>query len=104
MLASITAVFGFDLKKAFLSTLVSSTITAGGATLLGRTIVSNLFKLFPGVGSIAGSAIAASTASAITVAFGEAYISSLSYLLKDKELSQVNPNDIVTEFKKRFKK
>jgi uncharacterized protein (DUF697 family)/GTP-binding protein EngB required for normal cell division len=104
MLASITAVFGFDLKKAFLSTLVSSTITAGGATLLGRTIVSNLFKLFPGVGSIAGSAIAASTASALTIAFGEAYISTLAYVLKDREISDVNPEDILTEFKKRFKK
>lgn len=46
MLAGITAVFGFELKKAFLSTLVSSTITAGGATLLGKTIVSNLLKMF----------------------------------------------------------
>ena len=104
MLASITAVFGFDLKKAFLSTLVSSTITAGGATLLGRTIVSNLFKLFPGVGSIAGGAIAASTASALTIAFGEAYISTLAYVLKDKDISEVSQNDILSEFKKRFSK
>jgi uncharacterized protein (DUF697 family)/GTP-binding protein EngB required for normal cell division len=103
MLASITAVFGFELKKAFLSTLVSSTITAGGATLLGRTIVSNLLKLFPGVGSIAGGAIAASTASALTIAFGEAYISTLSYVLKDKEISEVNETDILTEFRNRFK-
>jgi uncharacterized protein (DUF697 family)/GTP-binding protein EngB required for normal cell division len=104
MLAGITAVFGFELKKAFLSTLVSSTITAGGATLLGKTIVSNLLKMFPGVGSIAGGAIAASTASALTIAFGEAYISTLAYMLKDKDMSEVNPNDILEEFKKRYSK
>jgi uncharacterized protein (DUF697 family)/GTP-binding protein EngB required for normal cell division len=104
MLAGITAVFGFELKKAFLSTLVSSTITAGGATLLGKTIVSNLLKMFPGVGSIAGGAIAASTASALTIAFGEAYISTLAYILKDKDISEVNPNDILEEFKKRYSK
>lgn len=104
MLAGITAVFGFELKKAFLSTLVSSTITAGGATLLGKTIVSNLLKMFPGVGSVAGGAIAASTASALTIAFGEAYISTLAYMLKDKDISEVNPNDILEEFKKRYAK
>ena len=47
MLAGITAVFGFELKKSFLSTLVSSTITGAGATIIGKTIVSNLLKMFP---------------------------------------------------------
>ncbi len=102
MLAGITAVFGFELKKAFLSTLVSSTITAGGATLIGKTIVSNLFKMFPGIGSVAGGAISASTASALTVAFGEAYIAALAYLLKDKDISEVSEADILTEFRKRY--
>lgn len=102
MLASITGVFGFELKKAFLMTLVSSTITAGGATLIGRSIVSSLFKLIPGAGSIAGGAIAATTASAVTVAFGEVYISTLSFLLKDKDISEVNESDIIEEFKRRY--
>ncbi len=104
MLAGITAVFGFELKKAFLSTLVSSTITGGGATLIGKSIVSNLFKMFPGIGSIAGGAISASTASALTVAFGEAYISTLAYLLKDKDISEVSEADILLEFKKMYLK
>ncbi len=102
MLASITGVFGFELKKAFLMTLVSSTITAGGATMIGRTIVSNLFKFFPGAGTIAGGAISASTASAVTIAFGEAYISTLAFLLKDRDISEVSQSDIIDEFKRRF--
>ncbi|MBL7472048.1 50S ribosome-binding GTPase [Robertkochia sp. 1368] len=104
MLAGITSVFGFELEKGFLSTLVSSTITGGGATLLGRTIVTNLLKMFPGVGSVAGGVIAATTASGLTVAFGEAYIAALAHILQEKELPEVKPNDIVVEFKNRFKK
>jgi uncharacterized protein (DUF697 family)/predicted GTPase len=104
MLAGITTVFGFDLNKSFLSTLVSSTITGAGATLIGKTIVSNLLKMFPGAGSIAGGAIAATTASALTIAFGEAYISTLSYLLKDKDISEISQNDILAELKKRYEK
>lgn len=104
MLAGITAVFGFELKKAFLSTLVSSTITGAGATIIGKTVVSNLLKMVPGVGSVAGGAIAASTASALTITFGEAYIATLSYILKDKDISEVSESDILTEFKKRYAK
>ena len=104
MLVGITAVFGFELKKAFLSTLVSSTITGAGATIIGKTIVSNLLKMFPGIGSVAGGAIAASTASALTIAFGEAYIAALAYLLKDKDISEVSDSDILAEFKKRYSK
>lgn len=104
MLASITVVFGFELHKAFLSTLISSTITGGGATLVGKTIVSNLLKMFPGIGSVAGGAIAASTAAALTVAFGEAYITTLAHLLKEKDISEVSESDILTEFKKRYSK
>lgn len=100
MLAGITAVFGFDLKKSFLSTLVSSTLTGAGATIIGRSIVSNLLKMFPGAGSIAGGAIAASTASAVTIAFGQAYIATLAYLLKDKDISEVSEADIIAEFKR----
>lgn len=104
MLAGITAVFGFDLNKSFLSTLVSSTITGAGATLIGKTIVSNLLKMFPGAGSVAGGVIAATTASALTVAFGEAYISTLSYLLKNKDISEISQDDILAELKKRYEK
>lgn len=103
MLAGITAVFGFDLKKSFLSTLVSSTLTGAGATIIGRSIVSTLLKTFPGAGSIAGGAIAASTASGLTIAFGQAYIATLAYLLKEKDISEVSEMDIITEFK-RFRK
>ena len=74
MIASITVIFGFDVSKSILTAFLSSTLGSGGATLLGKTVVSNLMKLIPGVGTIAGGAISASTAGILTAALGEAYI------------------------------
>ena len=74
MIASITVIFGFDVNKSILTAFLSSTLGAGGATVLGKTVVSNLVKLIPGVGTIAGGAISAATAGIITAALGEAYI------------------------------
>lgn len=74
MLASITVVFGFELSKSILTSLLSTVVGTSGATLAGKSIVSNLMKLIPGVGTVAGAAISGSTAAAMTTALGEAYI------------------------------
>lgn len=74
MIASITVIFGFDVNKSILTAFLSSTLGSGGATLLGKTVVSNLVKLIPGIGTIAGGAISAATAGVLTAALGEAYI------------------------------
>lgn len=83
MIAGITSVFGMELSKGTLATIVSSSIGVTGAAFAGRAIISNLLKLVPGAGSIAGGAISAATASALTVALGEAYISVLTTILTD---------------------
>lgn len=54
--------------------MVSSSIGAGGATLLGKTVVTNILKFIPGAGTVVGGAISAGTAGVITAALGEAYI------------------------------
>lgn len=74
MIASITVIFGFDVNKSILMAFLSSTLGTGGTTLLGKTVVSNLVKLIPGVGTIAGGTISAATAGVLTAALGEAYI------------------------------
>lgn len=74
MIASITAIFGFDVSKSVITGFVSSTIGAGGATVLGKTVVANLLKLIPGAGSAAGGAISSATAGILTTALGETYI------------------------------
>ena len=73
MIATITVIFGFDVNTSVLTAFLTSTLGAGGATLLGRSIVSNLAKLVPGAGTVFGAAISASTAGVITAALGEAY-------------------------------
>lgn len=74
MIAGITVIFGLDISKSFLTSFVTATIGSAGATVLGRTIVSNLMKLIPGVGTTAGGMISGATAGILTTALGEAYI------------------------------
>ena len=68
MIASITVIFGFDVNKSIITALLSSTIGAGGATVLGKTVVTNILKFIPGIGTVAGGAISAGTAGVITAA------------------------------------
>ena len=82
MLASITVIFGFPIEKATIVGVLSSTIGTGGATILGKSVVAGLFKLIPGLGSIAGGVITATTASIITSALGNAYIKVLEMIYK----------------------
>ncbi len=93
MIASITVIFGFDVNKSIITALLSSTIGSGGATLLGKTVVSNLLKLIPGVGSVAGGAISAGAAGVITAALGEAYIGIMELVFK----GDMSINDIGTK-------
>ena len=82
MIASITVIFGFDVNKSIITALLSSTIGAGGATVLGKTVVSNLLKFIPGAGTVAGGDISAGTAGVITAALGEAYIGIMELVFK----------------------
>lgn len=93
MIATITVIFGFDVNKSIITTLLSSTIGAGGATLLGKTVVTNLLKFIPGVGTVAGGAISAGTAGVITAALGEAYIGIMELVFK----GDMSINDIGTK-------
>lgn len=77
MIASITVIFGFDVNKSIITALLSSTIGAGGATVLGKTVVSNLLKFIPGAGTVAGGAISAGTAGVITAALKTSKISKI---------------------------
>jgi len=103
MLAAISYTFGLKTDKALLSTLVSSTITGTGASFAGRTIVANIAKFFPGLGSVAGAAISGATAAAITTLFGEAYIKSLELLFYRKTADEIDMMDITEELKKQLK-
>lgn len=104
MMASITVTFGFELNKSVITGLVSTVVGTGGATLAGKTIVSNIFKLIPGIGSLAGGVISGATASLMTTALGEAYIGIMTAMfngeIKEKDLET---KDGKAKFEQMFK-
>lgn len=103
MIAGITAVFGLDISKSILTSFVSATIGGAGATVLGKTIVSNLLKLIPGVGSVAGGMISGSTAGLLTTALGEAYILLMEMVYKgDISKDALSTEDGKATMKKLF--
>ena len=104
MLAGISATYGIEVSRALLSTLVASIAGAAGAAFLGRAVVSNLLKFVPGVGSVAGGAIAATAAAALTTALGELYIAVLAKLFTASEGEAPSPEAIAQEFKDHLAK
>lgn len=109
MIAGITVIFGLDINKSFLTSFVTATIGSAGATVLGKTIVSNLLKLIPGLGTVAGGLISGTTAGLLTTALGEAYIKIMEMVYKgeiSKEdlYSQDGQNTMSQLFKTELKK
>ncbi len=90
MMASINAIFKFNVSKDTLKSLATAAIGVGGATVIGKTIAANLLKLIPGAGSVAGGAISAATAALITLALGEAYIQ----VCKAIKMGKLNQDDL----------
>lgn len=109
MIASITVIFGFDVNKSIITALLSSSVGAGGATLLGKTVVTNLLKFIPGAGTVVGGAISAGTAGVITAALGEAYIGIMELVFKgemsiDDLGTKKGKKTMSTLFKEQLKK
>lgn len=109
MLTSITVVFGFEINKAILTSLLSTVVGTSGTTIAGKSIVTNLLKLVPGVGTAAGAAISGSTAVVMTTALGEAYIGIMTMMFNgeisaDELETSAGRNKFSDLFKKRLKK
>ena len=93
MIAGITAIYGQRIEKSTITAIVTSLIGISGTTVLGKSIVANLFKLIPGVGTAIGGIISGATASALTTVLGETYIVIMEMLSK----GEINENDLKTE-------
>jgi uncharacterized protein (DUF697 family) len=77
-------------------------LTGTAATITGRAIVSGLFKLVPGVGTLIGGAISATTAAAITSAFGEAYIRALETLFRRRQGEPPTAEEVLGAVKEQW--
>lgn len=109
MIASITAVYGVNIKKSVMTSIVTSLLGTASLTIAGKTIVSSLLKLIPGVGSAAGGMISGGTASALTGALGRTYMVIMEKMLKgeitEKELENKETYKQFTNlFKENLKK
>lgn len=109
MMLAINNVFGFQIERDALQSLAVAVIGVGGATVIGKTVASNLIKLIPGVGSVAGGAISAGTAGVITLALGKAYIEVCKAIkmgkLDQDELTKKRGREMLKQaFKEQMKK
>ena len=86
MIAKISQVYGMEIGPDVAVPIVSSLVGLTGATLMGRTIVSSLLKLVPGVGTAAGGMLAGTTAAALTKGLGQLYITILEGLARQGKL------------------
>ncbi len=104
MIAGITVTYGMEVKKSTMSALITSLLGSTGATIAGKTIVANLLKLIPGVGTAVGGAISGGTAAIITGALGETYIGIMELMMKG-ELTEkeIENGKRLEEFKENFK-
>ena len=109
LMTTICGIFKIDIKKDGLKALATAALGAGGATVVGKTLFTNLVKLFPGAGSVVGGAISAGTAGIVTLAMGKAFIE----VCKECKMGKLNADEITSskginmlkkEFKEQLKK
>jgi uncharacterized protein (DUF697 family)/predicted GTPase len=80
MIARITAAYGLPPNRSKALSAAGAVVLTGGATMAGRYVVTGLLKFIPG-GMIAGSAISATVAGALTKAVGTAWARVCEYSL-----------------------
>lgn len=108
MLAHITTIFGVNVDKDLLVAVASGVAGVAGATVIGKTFVSNLLKFIPGVGTIVGGVISGSTASLLTTALAFSYIEVMKVVVTNQYEGKITKNEEISEMmyselKKYFK-
>ena len=94
MIATITAIFSVDVNKSVIRGFIGATLGSGIATVVGKTIATNLLKLMPGVGSIVGGVVSGATAGIITTALGETYIKLMEMMYRgDLKGDEINSEE-----------
>jgi uncharacterized protein (DUF697 family) len=102
MLAGITATFGLSLNEGMLTSVVASLVGGAGATVIGRALVGALLKFVPGVGTVVGGVISATTAAVLTTALGETYIATLELLFTRHNGEPPSADEVVQTFKQQY--
>lgn len=105
LMTTICGIYGINVSKEGLKMLAMVALEAGGATVVGKTIATNLLKFIPGVGSVAGGAISGGTAGLVTLAMGKSFIE-VCNMVKVGKLSEfdITSKKGTTVMKDTFKK
>ncbi|MDN6621006.1 MAG: DUF697 domain-containing protein, partial [Lactococcus sp.] len=74
MIAKITSIFGVDVTKNQVETVILSLLGVYGALFAGKSLAGNLLKVIPGLGTVGGGLISGGVGMIITGALGRAYI------------------------------
>jgi uncharacterized protein (DUF697 family)/predicted GTPase len=109
MMARISHIYDIRVDKATTAALAATAAATAG----GRSLATGLIKLIPGVGSVVGGAIAASVASGITWAMGQAWMvvctrifqgefSSVSGALDSDEIRELFMSEFKNSVRKRL--
>jgi len=102
MLIKISYTFGMNVKKSAVAGLVTSLFGSTLATFIGKSLVKGLLKLIPG-GQVAGGAVSAATASALTKTLGEAYLAILLTLANESGNGEIEFSKAAELLKKKVK-
>ncbi len=104
MFIRITNVYGIHMTKGLAASIASSLLGIAGATVVGRTVVSNLLKIIPGLGTVIGGTISGATAAMLTWGLGRTYIQIMEKLftgeLKVEDLEKESVKEPIKEFLK----
>ncbi|MCX2499491.1 YcjF family protein [Plesiomonas shigelloides] len=106
MIYKINAEFELDSETSNITAIVTGILGITAVAQVGKTVVSNALKFIPGVGTLLGGAISATTAFGLTEAVGHAYIKALTHYY-NHELGIVelpsNVSAMLSIFKEYFK-
>jgi uncharacterized protein (DUF697 family) len=87
-----------EMKMPFSENVIKS-VAGGVATNLGASVatsvvVGSVFKLFPGIGTVAGAAVIGTTVYGVTITSGIIYMRALAHLLEAKGADEISEEDL----------
>ncbi len=105
MIHTLNIEFQLDEENAQSTAVIAGILGVTAVAQVGKSIVSNVLKFIPVVGTVAGGVISASTAVALTEAIGHAYIEVLDCFYDKKAGKTIFPKElekIMALFKQSF--
>ncbi|MFT9266249.1 YcjF family protein [Oenococcus sp.] len=95
MITDITTMYGIDIEKKTLETVIPAVLGVLGAIAGGKSLASSILKLIPGVGTAVGGVISGAVGGTITIALGNAYIELMELVIAGKvNLDAIAPDDL----------